>query len=78
MAYIVDLTLILCDVFDCHGDLSPSGVQSIMNDFASSNHKTSIHAEIGRFLKMVHRFEYQDIDVNLAKIIDLIRQDCDS
>ena len=78
VAYIVDLTLILCDVFGCHGNVSPSGVQSIMNDFASSSPKTSIHAEICRFLNTVHQFEYQDNDVVLAKIIDLIRRSCDS
>jgi hypothetical protein len=78
VAYIVDLTLILCGIFDRHGSVSPSGVQSIMNDFASSSPTTSIHAEISRFLKTVHRFEFQDKDVVLAKIIDLIRQNCDS
>jgi hypothetical protein len=78
VAYIVDLTLILCDLFDRHGNVSPSGVQSIMSDFASSNPKTTIHAEICRFLKTAHPFEYQDNDVVLAKIIDLIRQNCDS
>jgi len=58
--------------------VSPNGVQSIMNDFASSSPKTSIHAEICRFLKTVHQFEYQDNDVVLAKITDLIRRNCDS
>ena len=78
VAYIVDLTLILCDVFDRHGNVSPSGVQSIIGDFASSSPKTTIHAEICRFLKMAHQFLYQDNDVVLEKIIDLIRQNCDS
>jgi hypothetical protein len=78
VAYIVDLTLILCDVFGSHGNVSPSGVQSVMNDFASSSPRTSIHAEICRFVKTVHQFEYQDNDPVLTKIIDLIRQNCDS
>jgi hypothetical protein len=80
VAYIVDLTLILCDVSGCHGNVSPSGVQSIMDNFASasSSPKTSIHEEICRFLKTVHQFKYQDKDVVLAKIIDLIRRNCDS
>jgi hypothetical protein len=79
VAYIVDLTLILCDVFDRNGgNVSPDGVQLVMSDFASSNPKTTIHAEICRFLKTAHLFEYQDRDVALAKIIDLIRQNCDS
>jgi hypothetical protein len=72
VAYIVDLTLILCDVFDRHGNVSLNGVQSIMSDFAGSDLKTTIHAEICRFLKTAHRFEYQDNDVVLTKIIDLI------
>jgi hypothetical protein len=76
VAYIVDLTLILCDVFGRHGNVSPSGVQSIINDFASS--RPSIHAEILPFLKTLRQYGYQDRDVVLAKIIDLIRQNCDS
>jgi len=78
VAYIVDLTLILYDVFSCHGNVSPTGVQSIMKDFASSSPRTSIHAEICSFLNTVHEFEFQDKDVVLAKIIDLIRRNCDS
>jgi hypothetical protein len=78
VAYIVDLTLILCKVFGCHGDVSRSDVQSIMDDFASSSPKTNIHDEICSFLGTVHQFEYQDNDVVLAKIIDLIRRNCDS
>jgi hypothetical protein len=77
-AYIVDLTLILCGVFGCHGNVSPGDVQSIMNDFASNSFKTSSYAEICSFLKTVNRFEYQDNDFVLTKIIDLIRQNCDS
>ena len=76
VAYIVDLTLILCDVFGCHGNLSPSGIQSVVNNFATS--KGSIHAEICRFFQAVDRFEHQDYDVVLDKIIDLIRRNCDS
>ena len=75
-AYIVDLILILCDVFGRHGNVSSSSVQSIMNDFASSSPKMSIHTEICNFLNTVHRFEYHDNDVVLTKIIDLIRQNC--
>ena len=77
VAYIVDLTLILCEVFGCHGNLSPSGIQSVVKNFATS--KASIHDEICRFFQTVDRFvEHQDYDVVLAKIIDLIRRNCDS
>jgi hypothetical protein len=54
------------------------GAPPVMNDFAISSPKTSIRTEICRFLKTVHQFEYQDNDVILTKIIDLIRQNCDS
>jgi hypothetical protein len=77
-AYIVNLTLILCGVFGRHGNVSPSGVQSIMNDLAGSSPRTNIHAEICSFLNRVNRFEYKDNDVVLTKIIDLIRQNCES
>ncbi|KAI0270895.1 hypothetical protein BGY98DRAFT_230897 [Russula aff. rugulosa BPL654] len=82
VAYIVDLTIILCDFFDRHGNVSLSGAQSIMGDFASSSLKTTIHAEICHFLKTAPLFElgfeYQDSDIVLAKIIDLIRRNCSS
>jgi len=76
VAYIVDLTLILCDVFGCHGNLSPNCIQSVVNNFATS--KASIHDEIRCFFQTVERFEHQAYDVVLAKIIDLIRRNCDS
>jgi hypothetical protein len=77
VGYIVDLTLILCGVFESPGNVSPSDVQSAMNNFACSSPKTSIHAEICSFIGMLHRFEFQDNDVVMTKIIDLIRRNCD-
>ncbi|KAH9998778.1 hypothetical protein BJV77DRAFT_1147925 [Russula vinacea] len=77
VGYIVDLTLVLCSVFRFPGSVSPSKVQSVMNNFAGSGHKTSIHAEIKRFISTVPLFEYHNRDVVLEKIIDLIRQYCD-
>jgi len=76
MGYIVDLTVILCDAFGSHGYVSPSGVQSVINNFGSSSLKTSIHNEICRFFQPVHLLEYRDNDVVMAKIIDLIKQNC--
>jgi hypothetical protein len=76
VGYIVDLTLILCGVFISPGSVSPSQVQSVMNDFAIS-HKASIHDEICRFIRAVPGFGYRDNDVVMEKIIDLIRQNCD-
>ena len=77
-AYIVNLTLILCGVFGRHGNVSASGVQSIIDDLAGSSPRTNIHAKICYFLNGVNRFEYKDNDVVLTKIIDLIRQNCES
>ncbi|KAF8474332.1 hypothetical protein DFH94DRAFT_695408 [Russula ochroleuca] len=77
VGYIVDLTLILCSVFRSSGNVSPSDVQSVMDNFDNSRLKTSIHAEISRFIRTVPRFNYHDNDVVMEKIIDLIRQNCD-
>ena len=79
VAYIVDLTFILCNVFGYYGNLSPKDVQSAMNNFASpSSPRTIIHTEISNFFKTVDRFEYQKYDVVSTKIGDLIRQYCGS
>ena len=74
MGYIVDLTLILCRVFRSSGNVSPNEVQSVMNNFADSSLKTSIHAQIYRFIESMTRLEHQDNDAVVAKIIDLIKQ----
>ena len=77
VGYIVDLTLILCGVFGSHVSLSPSQVQSVINNFAVATHKASIHSEILSFVNGVPQFEYGDNDVVTAKIRDLISRNCD-
>jgi hypothetical protein len=77
VGYIVDLTLILCGVFESPGNVSPSRVRSVMNNFASSSLKKSVHAEISRFIRTVPSFNYHDVDVVMEKVIDLIKQNCD-
>ena len=72
MGYIVDLTVILCGVFGSRGNVSRSGAQSVINSFADSSLKTSIHNDISSFIRTVPQFEYYDNDVVMAKIIDLI------
>lgn len=74
MGYIVDLTIILCGVF---GNVSPSVAQSVIDNFANSTHKTSIHSDISSFIRTVPQFQYYDNDVVMAKIIDLISRNCD-
>jgi hypothetical protein len=77
MGYIVDLTVILCGVFGSHGNVSRSGAQSVINNFADSSLKTSIHNDISGFIRTVPQFQYYDNDVVMAKIIDLISRNCD-
>jgi hypothetical protein len=77
MGYIVDLTVILCGVFGSHGNVSRSGAQSVINNFANSSLKTSIHNDISSFIRTVSQFQYYDNDVVMAKIIDLISRNCD-
>ena len=77
MGYIVDLTVILCGVFGAHGNVSPSGAQPVISNFASSSLKTSIHNDISSFIRTVPQFQYYDNDVVMAKAIDLISRNCD-
>ena len=77
MGYIVDLTLILCGVFGSHGNVLPSEAPSVINSFAGSSVKTSIHNDISSFIRTVPQFQYYDNDVVMAKIIDLISRNCD-
>jgi hypothetical protein len=77
MGYIVDLVLILYDVFGSHGDASRSRAQSVIKNFASFNLKTSIHNDISSFIRTVPQFQYYDNDVVMAKMIDLISRNCD-
>ncbi len=77
MGYIVDLTLVLCGVFGPHGNVSPSRAQSVIDNFDSSNLKTSIHSDISSFIRTVPQFQYHDNDVVMAKMTDLISRNCD-
>jgi hypothetical protein len=77
VGYIVDLTLILCSVFRSPGNVSPGGVQSMIDNFASSSLKTSIHNDISNFIRMVPQFQYHDDDVIIAKIKDLTLRNWD-
>jgi len=77
MGYIVDLTVILCDVFGSHRDVSRSEAQSVINKFGSSSLRTSIHNDISGFIRTVPQYHYGDNDVVMAKIIGLISRNCD-
>jgi len=72
VGYIVDLTLILCNVFKSSGNVSPGEVQSAISNFAGSSLKTSIHNDISSFIRTVPQLQYHNNDVVMAKIGDLI------
>jgi hypothetical protein len=76
VAYIVDLTLILCGVFGSP-NVSSSKVQSVKDNFARSEFKSNIHVEIRRFIETVPKFKYYDNDIIVEKIIDLVTQNSD-
>lgn len=77
VGYIIDLTLILCGVFSSPGNVLINKVQSVKNKFASSSLKKNIHAEIRRFIETVPKFKYHENDIVVAKIADMIAQNCD-
>ncbi len=77
MGYIVDLTLVLCHIFGSHGNMTPSGFRPVIDNFAGSSLKTSIHSDISSFIRTVPQFQYHDNDVIMAKIRDLILRNCD-
>jgi hypothetical protein len=77
MGYIVDLSVILCGIFASGGDVSPFGVQSVIKEFVDSSRKANVHTEIRSFVTATQpSFTYQDRDLVLEKIIDLIRCFC--
>lgn len=78
MGYIVDLILILCGVFRSHSNVSPGGAQSVVNSFANSSLKTSIHKAISTFIRTVTRLQFDGKDVVVEKIVDLISRNCDT
>lgn len=77
VGYIIDLILILCGVFGSPGNVLINKVQSVKNKFASSGLKKTIHAEIRRFIETVPKFKYHENDIVVAKIADMIAQNCD-
>jgi hypothetical protein len=79
MGYIVDLTVILDDIFRiAPGNVSADDVQMAMDRHLSSGRGDSIHGDISDFV--VETFESRSTvperDLTLEKIIDLIRKYC--
>jgi hypothetical protein len=79
MGYIVDLTVILDNMFRiAAGNVSPSDVQSATDRHVSSGHRDRIHRDINSFVTETFaiRFTTPQRDLVLEKIVDLIRQYC--
>ena len=79
MGYIVDLTVILDDIFRiAAGNVSASDVQSATDRHIRSGRRDRIHRDIGSFVTETFaiRFTVPQRDLVLEKIIDLIRQYC--
>ena len=79
MGYIVDLTVILDDIFRiAAGNVSASDVQSATDRHVRSGRRDRIHRDIGSFVTETFaiRFTVPQRDLVLEKIIDLIRQYC--
>jgi hypothetical protein len=81
MGYIVDLTVILDDVFRiAAGSVSDNDVQTAMDTHASSGRRDRIHQDIRSFVTETFalRFMVSKKDLVLEKMDDLIRHYCAS
>ena len=79
MGYIVDLTVILDDIFrTAPGNVSSNDVQLAMERHVNSGRRDRIHRDIQSFVTETFaiRFTVPQRDLVLEKIIDLIRQYC--
>ena len=78
IGYIVDLTVILDDIFrTTSGNVSTNDVQSAMDRHVGSGLRDRIHRDIRNFVQETFaiRFKAQG-DLVLEKIIELIRRYC--
>jgi hypothetical protein len=79
MGYIVDLTVILDDIFrTASGNVTSNDVQSALHKHVNSGRRDRIHRDIQSFVTETFaiRFTVPQRDLVLEKIIDLIRQYC--
>jgi len=79
MGYIVDLTVILDDIFRvAPGNVSPNDVQLAMDRHVNSGRRDRIHQDIQTFVSGILeiRSTVPQRDLVLEKIIDLIREYC--
>ena len=79
MAYVVDLIVILDDMFRTAGNnVSANDAQSAMNQHVSSGRRDRIHRDIRSFVTetFATRLRVPQRDLVLEKIVELIRQYC--
>ncbi|KAF8264468.1 hypothetical protein EI94DRAFT_1805751 [Lactarius quietus] len=79
MGYIVDLTVILDDIFRvAAGDVSPRYSQQVLERHIRSGHRDVIHRNIQSFVEeaFASRFSVPQTDLILERIIALIKQYC--
>jgi len=79
MGYIVDLTVILDDIFrTASGNVTANDVQSAVDRHVNSGRRDRIHQDIQSFVTATFaiRFTVPQRDLVLEKIIDLIREYC--
>jgi hypothetical protein len=79
MGYIVDLTVILDDIFRIATvNVSVNDVQKAMDRHVRSGRRDRIHRDISNFVAETFesRFTVTERDLVLEKVIDLIRQHC--
>ena len=82
MGYIVDLTVILCDIFrSAAGDTKLKHLaESILEDF-KTRRRSQIHEGIRRFVEAIYPMQTapdnaREEDMFLGKVGDLIMQNC--
>jgi len=81
MGYIVDLTVIVDDIFrTVPGDVSYNDVQLAMHRHVDSGRRDRIHRDIRSFVTEILpiRFMVPQKDLVLERTIELIRRYCDS
>jgi len=78
MGYIVDLTVVLDDIFrTTGGSVTENAALKVMGTHVKSGRKDSIHRDIRSFVTELFSIRFTiPQDLVLEKIIDLIRQYC--
>ena len=77
MSYIVNLILILNDIFrTAGGNVTENATQKVIDSHLKSGRRDSIHRDIRSCIPFVLGSRGKPKDLVLEKIVDLIRQYC--